>query len=320
MSDPTDSPDSPASPASPAASAGALLRTARERQGLHIAALAAAIKVTQRKLEALEADRWSELPDATFVRALAQTVCRTLKIDARPVLDLLPRGGAVDLQPTAGTLNTPFRERPGRDDPGLTRFAVRPMVLGAVALVAAAGALYLLPAGTLNIANRSVGAQGAASAASAVGSQAPVSLAASGGADGATSSSPAFPDAAAAPAAPASAPAQTVEGVSTPFFPAPSADPAVTVSAPAAAAPASAAVGIVQVRTTGASWVEVRNAKGQVILSRTVTPADPVGLDADLPMKLTIGNAAATSLVFRGQPVDLKPSTRDNVARVALPQ
>jgi cytoskeleton protein RodZ len=69
-------------PGSP--SAGALLRAAREKQGLHIAALAAAIKVAPRKLDALENDRWQDLPDATFTRALAQTVCRTLKIDARP--------------------------------------------------------------------------------------------------------------------------------------------------------------------------------------------------------------------------------------------
>ena len=55
-------------------SAGALLKAARERQGLHIAALAAAIKVTPRKLDALENDRWGELPDATFTRALAQSV------------------------------------------------------------------------------------------------------------------------------------------------------------------------------------------------------------------------------------------------------
>ena len=68
------------------ATAGSLLRAAREKQGLHIAALAAAIKVSQRKLEALEGDRYDELPDATFTRALAQTVCRTLKVDARPVL------------------------------------------------------------------------------------------------------------------------------------------------------------------------------------------------------------------------------------------
>ena len=74
-------------------SAGALLRAARERQGLHIAALAAAIKIPQRKLEALEADRFDELPDATFTRALALTVCRALKIDPAPVLAQLPQGG-----------------------------------------------------------------------------------------------------------------------------------------------------------------------------------------------------------------------------------
>ena len=71
-------------------SAGRLLREARERQGLHIAALAASIKVTPKKLELLEADRFDALPDATFTRALAQTVCRALKIDSAPVLRLLP--------------------------------------------------------------------------------------------------------------------------------------------------------------------------------------------------------------------------------------
>src|ERR1700740_3391776 len=84
MSDPTNA-------TSPASSAGALLRQARQAQGLHIAALSAAIKVTPRKLELLEADQFDQLPDATFTRALAQTVCRALKIDAAPVLALLPR-------------------------------------------------------------------------------------------------------------------------------------------------------------------------------------------------------------------------------------
>ena len=54
-----------------APSAGRLLREAREKQGLHIAALAAAIKVSPKKLELLESDRFDELPDATFTRALA---------------------------------------------------------------------------------------------------------------------------------------------------------------------------------------------------------------------------------------------------------
>jgi len=58
--------------------AGQMMRAARERRGMHIAVLAAAIKVPQRKLEALEADRYEELPDITFARALAQAVCRAL--------------------------------------------------------------------------------------------------------------------------------------------------------------------------------------------------------------------------------------------------
>ena len=105
----TDTPDSSKSPDAlpvpvPAAAghAGAMLRAARQQQGLHIAALAASIKVAPAKLEALESGRYHELLDLTFTRALAQAICRVLKIDPAPVLaqlpDVLPdglgRGGA----------------------------------------------------------------------------------------------------------------------------------------------------------------------------------------------------------------------------------
>ncbi|MGL6110006.1 MAG: DUF4115 domain-containing protein [Rubrivivax sp.] len=43
-----------------------------------------------------------------------------------------------------------------------------------------------------------------------------------------------------------------------------------------------------------------------------------MGLDGKLPLKLKIGNAAATQLQFRGQNLDLAPHTRDNVARLEL--
>ncbi|MDE2503994.1 MAG: helix-turn-helix domain-containing protein, partial [Burkholderiales bacterium] len=130
-------------------SAGALLRAARERQGLHIAALAAAIKVSPRKLDALENDRWDELPDATFARALAQTVCRTLKIEAQPVLALLPTAATTPLDTKSGGLNTPFRDRPGRDDASLAVTAIRPMVWAATLLMVAAVIVYMLPEGLL---------------------------------------------------------------------------------------------------------------------------------------------------------------------------
>ena len=127
-----------------AASAGALLRAARESRGLHIAALAAAIKVTPRKLDALENDRWNELPDLTFARALALTVCRSLKIDPKPVLDRLPPAETLALD--SGTLNEPFREHAARDERGLSALAIKPMVAAAFVLALGAIGVYLMPA------------------------------------------------------------------------------------------------------------------------------------------------------------------------------
>src|SRR3989338_10209706 len=98
----------------PGVSAGSLIRQAREAAGLHIAALAVALKVPVKKLEALEADRLDLLPDAVFVRALAASVCRTLKIDAGPVLALLPQTGKPNLGQQSAPINAPFRSQIGR--------------------------------------------------------------------------------------------------------------------------------------------------------------------------------------------------------------
>lgn len=70
--------------------AGQLLRHYREMQGVQIVILASSLKVPVSKLESLENDRLDELPDAMFARALTLAVCRILKMDATPVLALLP--------------------------------------------------------------------------------------------------------------------------------------------------------------------------------------------------------------------------------------
>ena len=337
-------PGTPGTPGtSGATGAGAMLRAAREKQGLHIAALAAAIKVSPRKLDALEHDRWHELPDATFTRALAQTVCRTLKIDARPVLDKLPPAASTTLEPSDARLNEPFRERPGREEPGFAATAVRPMVWGAAALMVAAVAVYLLPAdlwsrlatptpgvaqvvapGVAQIVAQVV-AQVPAPAANPDPAIAPVPAAASAAIGAvASSASAALVDAATvtAPAA-ASAPMTPAVSVSTPvavvLSPQP-VQPAIPAVAPALPlmAPAPSASGVVQLRTSKASWIEARDARGATLLSRTVLPGESVALDGKLPIRMTIGNASATQLAFRGNAIDLTPSTRDNIARVEL--
>ena len=83
----------------PSPTAGALLRQCREAQGFKLDVLAQALRVAPAKLEALEADRLDELPDAMFARALTLAVCRQLKVDATPVLALLPSQDASRLAP-----------------------------------------------------------------------------------------------------------------------------------------------------------------------------------------------------------------------------
>ena len=92
-----------------AVEAGNLLRIAREANGLHIEALAVSLKVPANKLEALEAGRIDLLPDLTFARALAASVCRTLKIDSLPVLAHFPATGMSRLGAQAPSINTPYR-------------------------------------------------------------------------------------------------------------------------------------------------------------------------------------------------------------------
>lgn len=132
-----------------ASSAGAWLRNARQQRGLHIAALAVMLKVPQAKLEALEADRFDELPDATFARALATAMCRALKVDPAPVLALLPRTRTSEFDVPPG-LNQPFRERgAGAIDGGVLALLARPVVWGPLLLLIAAAAVYWIPAGWL---------------------------------------------------------------------------------------------------------------------------------------------------------------------------
>lgn len=326
-------------PAPGGASAGALLRAARERQGLHIAALAASIKVAPRKLDALENDRWAELPDATFTRALALTVCRTLKVDPGPILERLPRPDAQALEQVGGSLNAPFRDHASRDEPGLAALAIRPMVLGSAVLMLAALALYLLPAGwwtgdtapgalpaagTAPVAAPSLAASDAAAEEPRPASGAET-LAGAASAPGATPGpGPASaPVSAPAPApvsvlAPGLAPGQAVAPAAAPptaLLPVPVPVPPSSATPAPPAAPAAAPL---QLRTQAASWVEVRDAEDRLLLSRLLQPGEAAGIDGAAPLRVVVGNATGTTLAWRGQPVDLAASTRDNVARVTL--
>jgi cytoskeleton protein RodZ len=275
--------------------AGGMLRQARMAKGLHIAALATSIKVAPRKLELLESDRFDELPGATFTRALAQTVCRSLKIDPAPVLALLPQPADQGLSQMSLGLNAPFRDRPGRRVPSDLQFMKSPVVLGAAVLALASVFLYLLPAGWVDTIRQS------ADVPTEVTTEAVVP---------ALDQVPAIAE----PVLPAASSASSVAEV----LPAASdSSVAPAVAAEASQAPATPVTGVLLLRTSAESWVEVIDGRGVPLISRMLQPGETVGLDGASPLRVRIGNALATQVSFKGQPIELVP-TRDNVAKLEL--
>lgn len=315
--------------------AGIVLRRAREAKGLHIAALAAQLKVPQSKLEALEADRYQELPDATFARALARSVCRVLKIEAEPVLALLPRsGGEASLDRVTPGLNQPFRERAASQEPLLSPALLKsPVVLGIAGLLLAAVAISVIPGQWIDAVTARVrGVTGPATTPSAEvtppadAASVPQSIEAPAatGTGTVTETIGVVPQ----PAIPSDRPASPNAAPSAVPTPAPVATAPATPATPATVAPAMppttaaiappAGASPLRVRASAESWVEVVDAQGQVLLSRLLRPGDQVDLNGVAPLKLRVGNVSGTELQFRGQPVDLAARARDNVARLEL--
>jgi cytoskeleton protein RodZ len=294
------------------ATAGALLQQAREEAGLHVSTLAAALKVPVRKLEALEADRLDLLPDAVFVRALAASVCRNLKIDPAPILQLLPATAGPRLAPSGGGINAPFRSPRDAATPTWRDQLSRPVFIVVAALLLGALVVALLPL-------RNDEATGEAAAPpppvlpAPEAATAPAEAAAANTTAGADTAAPAA--AAASAAVPAAAPAGGPAPAVTPA-PAPAVATA-AASAPAADASAAGATpaGIVVFKARGESWIQVTDAKGSVALRKLLAPGESAAASGALPLSVTVGSVSATDVQVRGKPFDLAPVSRDNVAR-----
>ncbi|MDZ7919242.1 helix-turn-helix domain-containing protein [Rhodoferax sp.] len=285
------------------ATAGTLLRVAREAAGLHVAALAVSMKVPVKKLEALEADRFDLLPDAVFVRALASSVCRNLKIDPAPVLSLLPHQHAPRLGTSDGGINAPFHAA-GESRPLSVPSALKqPVVIVVLMLLAAALGVLFFPELQAEVPPEDVAA---------------------------TSESLQVVPFAQMPAADTPPPSVAVEPVipaamvaaSTPTaLPVASVSSAQTVGAipevKAASAPAlpSAAGQQVVFRVKGPSWVEVTDAKGAILMRRNLAQGDTTGISGALPLSVVVGRADVTEVEVKGKPFNLAAIAKDNVAR-----
>jgi cytoskeleton protein RodZ len=211
-----------------------------------------------------------------------------LKIDARPVLDRLPQTSAPRLIRDTDGLNAPFRAPGDGPSPTWVDRVRQPVPATVIVLLLGAVIVYFLPVSHEEKVE-------AAPAPAPVVAQAP-------------SPEPAPPPA----PAPVSAP---VADSAAPAIAAAASAPSTPPEAVAAEPAESPASGIVVFHTKGSSWVEVVDAKHAVVLSKLMAPGESAGADGALPLKVTIGKVDMTEVEVRGKKFDLRPVSRDNVAK-----
>lgn len=284
--------------AQPAQTAGQMIRAAREQWGVPLHALAANLKVSVHKLEALEANDWSAFPDVVFTRALASTVCRVLKMDAGPVLDLLPKapghslsraGEGINAKVSGGTV-----PRKSGDFASSKPFPWMGVV--ALLIVASAGVLFY--------------PQWAERWKQSADAAAPAPVARASNVAGVMEGAEPVPLGASSTGADAEVAASGAQVPGVAALPVP-------VQAPAAAATETAAANapLLKVKTTQDSWVQVKESAGTVVFEQTIKAGSEQDIAAKPPLKIVVGNASGVELWLRGEPFDLKKVIKGSIAR-----
>ena len=264
-------------------SPGAQLRILREAAQLTVDDVAHQLKLARRQIVAIENDDLDALPGPTFVRGFIRNYARLLRIDAEPLLGAskLTATTTTPIQQLAPTMGElPLEARSGL---GWTRWLIP---LGLV-LVLGAGVAFYEFGGVSTL-----GKKARKEAAEAV------------------------------VAPPATSIAPATQSVALPATePTPASEAAASTASSAVSVPQSApgTTGRLDLEFAGPSWIEIRDAHGEILLSRTLSSKDRQTLIGKLPLSLHIGNARVVRLQFDGDPVDLAPYTRLEIARLTLP-
>lgn len=317
-----------ASSVSATPTAGQMLRAAREARGLHLAVLSVNLKVSVRQLEALEADRHDALKGAAFVRALALSVCRQLKLDPSAVMAALPKGDApkvLDPVAKAAAHSPACSSSRQRSHKGLSR----QVLLLAVLMLAGVAALVWWPDIQWPETSRNDPAASNQPAPEVMGQaqnpeQTPAEAAPAAlvpAASPASAPAPALAAASASLTRPASEP---VSPSALPSASKPALAPVVTASAaPAAPSPSVAPVrssvsAPLVLRLKADAWVEIRDKFRGVALKRQVKAGEVLELDLQAPVFVYTSRADHTELQWQGKAVDVSGNTLNNELRIQI--
>lgn len=288
-------------------SAGQMLKQARVNAGFHVAALAVTLKVPVKRLEALEDDNIDLLPDVVFVRALASSVCRTLKVDPTPILEKLPKASSPRLNIQYGLSNMPIRTATTMSRINFFELLKAPWVIGVLLLLTGAAAIYLWPyvllpslletPATLSLSPMAVDS---VTLQNANIDEKPVPI------DAISNEVPS-----------ADKPALSQETILPGESLSPTNPDATTANSFAliAANAAIPANSIVVFKATGQTWVEVKSVNGITILKKLLNNGEVAGATGTLPLTVIVGGADVTQVEVRGKQIDLASIAKSNVAR-----
>jgi len=306
MNDQSSSPASPSEELSP----GRMLRQMRKAAGEDIATLSRALKVPERKLEALEADNHEVFSDVVLMRGIAASVCRHFRSDPAAVLALLP-----DFAPTRliadADLNESFQDnqqpRFARDSDTRRRFTLGPVGIIVGLLLLAAAAVAFLPPWSGDYFGSSAAptpqAQPDTTTPSTVSTvvepvlTTPIGML--------TTEVANEPPPVAAPESPQTSPQETASDTA----PTPVTEP------PAVSQTSATPTAILLLRANATSWVQIRNAEGVSLVQRLLQAGESVTAPGQPPWSVVVGNAADTEVLVRGMPLDISQKAREGVAR-----
>jgi cytoskeleton protein RodZ len=258
-----------------------------------------------RKLEALEAGRYDELPDLTFARALASSACRQLKADPGPVLAEIPSAHMPQLGDSQQAINAPFKGDPGVAASDSTGWFRRPAVLIALLVLLAATGLALLPAW------KDMPGQGALSSLMSWFTGSSPAVLSSEDPPGMVSVPLVIPEVSGAVDTPVAAAAALSREIT---LPADVQEEAV-VEAENEAAPAKPGAGLLSLEATGDSWVEVIDGAGKVQIQRVLKKGDVISFSTTPPYSVVLGRTDSVKVLVRGRDFDTAPFARNSVAR-----
>ena len=91
-----------------------------------------------------------------------------------------------------------------------------------------------------------------------------------------------------------------------------------TVTGPSSDQLAMGAQGRLEIVFTGDSWVEIRDARGRLVLADLMTPEKVVDFETYGPIELLVGAVSVSTVTFNGETQDIKKNAYQDVARITL--